>query len=819
MLKITKGLKKKKKGKKSKHKEEELFEAAELEQYRREHQLKEGEGDHHPSTAPEEESEEWKKFKALTSGVDDILKKTQGDLDRIKSTSYFQRKPPGQAPAKEEETKEPKKASAPPKEKKWVDFEKEGLEEEGDSRAESEAGAASVGVESSETASVEPEVAEEEEVSEEEDPEEDDIFDTSYVDVVASGQVKLAYIPESPQQEEESFDPFDTSIVEKVIKFDPNEKKKNLVSLNCAVEVLTGKVEKPSCASEKTWRRRRPLKHDLLLGSFDEDTPHTEDKPKEVEVPPKSILDEDPVFEEETSAVIGLPPATPLTETKPICATKKDSVDPLEKSPEKVSIQVLAEEFEPLRALSKEPKKAAPPTRPPAPPREAVGVHDLSDTEDQHFGDDQDDPFDTSFAANVLPGKFELKIIEKEILKEVTDAETFSAKDSLQCILNTSLLQDDFGQHGRLSLNHRDLLGGSTTDLSNIPHSPIKPETSATFSDELSETAFSDPFDTSAVENLVAPGKTELKFLEKEFLSKVEQASLQIDNDFDPRAGESSAKPNRPDQLPLHGKKLSIPKVVAFDIKSPSNRPDLLAVGHEEGSKVNKPLTPYYPKVEEQVEKAVDPFDTSFVTNCPGKVELKLLESELVGETELKHSLSDPEFNPREETPAGVAETARNPPVLDDIISCQVGYEFSAKLHTPVTPRPISQEFQEDFTVDPFDTSIADVLVPGKAEIKLIEHQLVYPAETEPSTLHKISLPEIIKPLEVVNENSLNVAPVPDVLNQTDENIADKPLTPLIASSSIDYAEDFDPFDTSTVGVIAPGKTELKLIESELMSN
>lgn len=85
MHKITKGLKKKKKGKKSKKGEEELFKPEELEKYRKQHQG--------TSEEPAAQNEEWKKFLSLTSGVDDVLKKTQGDLDRIKSTSFFQRKP------------------------------------------------------------------------------------------------------------------------------------------------------------------------------------------------------------------------------------------------------------------------------------------------------------------------------------------------------------------------------------------------------------------------------------------------------------------------------------------------------------------------------------------------------------------------------------------------------------------------------------------------------------------------------------------------------------------------------------------------------
>jgi MAGUK p55 subfamily protein 5 len=93
MHKITKGFKKKKKTKKHK-KEEDLFDEVELEKYRREHQQQSEGGQQEEQTeqgAAFSDKEEWKHFKALTAGVDSVLKKTQGDLDRIKSSSYFQR--------------------------------------------------------------------------------------------------------------------------------------------------------------------------------------------------------------------------------------------------------------------------------------------------------------------------------------------------------------------------------------------------------------------------------------------------------------------------------------------------------------------------------------------------------------------------------------------------------------------------------------------------------------------------------------------------------------------------------------------------------
>lgn len=243
MLKLPKGLKgkkSKKKGKKSKHKEEELFKPEELEAYRQKQAEK--------AAAGGATDDEWKKFQALTSDIDSVLHKTKDDLDRIKSTSFFQRKPTASEVKQAEE-----QAAA----------EQEQLQHELDESDPNKLALPSVGVvELSETES--------------EEEEEDDIFDTSFVEAVESGEVKLAYIPESPTTEElDGDDPFDTSYAERAILGPAYEKKgKKLVPLGAAVEVLTGRVELPTCAiPRRSPASRRVLQQqkDLLLGSFDSD--------------------------------------------------------------------------------------------------------------------------------------------------------------------------------------------------------------------------------------------------------------------------------------------------------------------------------------------------------------------------------------------------------------------------------------------------------------------------------------------------------------------------------------------------------------------
>lgn len=62
---------------------------------------------------------------------------------------------------------------------------------------------------------------------------------------------------------------------------------------------------------------------------------------------------------------------------------------------------------------------------------------------------------------------------------------------------------------------HRDLLGGSTTDLTQLVNQPIAP---TEFKVEESFDSYSDPFDTSSIDQIQAPGKQELKFIEAELL-------------------------------------------------------------------------------------------------------------------------------------------------------------------------------------------------------------------------------------------------------------------------------------------------------------
>lgn len=278
MLKLPKGLKKKKKDKKSK-KNQELFTAEELAEYKlREQREKQGvvahEVDQHSAasgsstgstaethctkaatsaTAQPGDEDEWSKFNALTTGVDSILKKTQGNLDRIRESSFFQRvepKPDPKTPCTQPTgTSSAQAASSDATEQLLQDTKPKPIQ------TEEEIFLANAVVELSE--------------SEEESEEGEDIFDTAYIDTLASANVEL-YVPDSPEEEfDVGPDPFDTAYAEKIINGPEVSKRgKKLVNIGAAVEVLTGRVEKVSQSS--TSRRPRRGIQNLLLASFDE---------------------------------------------------------------------------------------------------------------------------------------------------------------------------------------------------------------------------------------------------------------------------------------------------------------------------------------------------------------------------------------------------------------------------------------------------------------------------------------------------------------------------------------------------------------------
>lgn len=966
MHKLAKGLKKKKKSKKGKKgAEEEEFDPEELERYRRERAeaqekaaaaaleggsgvAEEGEGEAKSDGAASggAGSDEWQKFQALTAGVDSILKKTQGDLDRIKSTSFFQRK----APVEDEKHKQQKVAEAVEeqarnKAKRWVGFDKDGnpIEKDKESGDEEERGkdleAGSRNKEGKKSFGVSEEgfvdVPDDEE--DEDDSTEEDIFDTTYVDVLQKIEVQLAYIPESPTEEEIGDDPFDTSNADKVLKT-VDKKGNKLVSLGNAVEVLSGRIDHVSTC--KISRPRKPPRtHDLLLDEdFDEaenqgETNLTAGESLNVE---KTLLDDDSDLPDIPIDLTNLPsvlpppvrPTTPLANGHLGENTNQPTLDISE-------FEILKEKtiLEEIPDLDDAEFDLTGPVDEPLHLEQADDPFGAKETGQVNFEAEiieasfeaasfvnEEDPFDTTFAENILPGKTELKFIEKELEELPATADvSISLTDpaGLKRDYETGLLSSDPSSKVNIrkeftaSTENHDLLGGSCSDLTQLSDQPIQP------AEELS---YVDPFDTSAVSEL-PPGRTELKFLERELLgSEADRGPNNTsgsldDDDFDPRKEETkAAPPPRPTSQPkpnfhvnfedaedespvgFRGRKPSRPEVlglgtgksVNFELPTPSKRPDLLQTSDEEKSVAStKPLTPYYSQksLEETLPEAqeieesrdVDPFDTSFVGQvAPGKTELKLIESELLSKQEpskLKHSLSDHNLNPRSgpeggsesqkgrrRSDFGTGSISRPKSIKEPEASLIEEYEVSPKPPSvyevneaahrksseikrqesildaevevdakPLTPRVETRTIEDNIDdisyADPFDTSIATNILPGKAELKLLENELSeLPAEPQQIRVNKIDLDRVsAKPATLEDEDDFDPR-----AGETDAKVtadflsldgqqgpADKVLTPLHNQEFL-VDDDADPFDTSFAS-IGPGKTELKLLESELM--
>lgn len=890
MLKLPKGLKKKKKGKKSK-KDQELFTEEELEQYKREQRAKQeaaleaaksdvGESDggasdvekgstsdkvavkssestataaigEQATAAPavgapsetngtpatkNEDDEEWAKFKALTSGVDSILHKTQQELDHIKQTSFYQRLPSAAEKKKQEEEEAAEREAARLAEERRLAEEKEANRDK----------LAEAVVDLSE--------------SEEESEELNDIFATDYIDAITSGEIQLGVVPDSPEIEVDlGPDPFDTAYAEKVIVGgDKTKTGKKLVSLGAAVEVLTGRVDREHAVA-LSGAKRKPRKgvQDLLLDeSIDLEALPTEGETVSVTPEPVNLLDEladdvptdvaidlsaslhlqflkkpkletedgeeeeeDDEDKEETGLPIYLsergppegaedqPPSDIVAEFDVLkyeeddefaelaaeSLTKKEEVKVITQVPVPVAVSGPIEgnwaEFEQTpNDKVKPPRPAGPPPRPTTGPHIAPGVVHLSDDDDFAL---EDDPFDTTFVEKVVVQEeddddFDFDPRADEKPKATPPVVPPPPQKPLQRDLlggsNTNFPADTDNGSNLLRKTQKDLLAGSTTDLSAVGAAPIAPVL------EPSDEDF-DPFDTSAVIGIVQPKEVELKVLEKELLQDSKLKHSLSDPDFDPRADEEPAAPVPAVQTPSEPfdparRKSSLSlnlqsKTVGFLVPKAQ---DLLG-SNNDGAKVQKPLTPYYAKSESIPEKDIeDPFDTSFVpANKPSEVELKNLEQDLLTST-LKHSLSDPDFDPRA-PPTPVAPA--------DLLGVQEN--INIKVLTPAQESKDIVEEPEEI-IDPFDTSIAANIAPGKAELKLLESELL-PAQT----------PEI-------------TTGVIDTLTDAQElGLGDKVLTPQVTRKELGTPKDIDPFDTSIAENLAPGQAEIKLLENELI--
>lgn len=770
MLKLPKGLKKKKKGKKSKRKEEELFTEEELEKYRREHQKQAEVGE-----GSVKENEEWSKFKDLTTGVDTVLKKTQGDLDRIKSTSFFQRIPAG--------VKEVEPACKPEPQRSYVEV------TEADFPQLAQAAAANAG-------DADDEHSEYGVTDDESEEEQDDIFDTSYVEAVERGEVKLAYVPDSPTEFQDD-DIFDTSHVDALIKGQEakSTKGKKALDIGIAVEVLTGRIDNVTITTTK--RSKRAIPGDFLLEDINKELPTapiTVTEPIET-----SILDID----------ADIPISSPIDlsvslHTSLIQQSKRDSEVDLSTFEQVLSAQLenTEEEFDEFTLLAAESLEASAEVikleenaiklEPvlqeswsafEADKNESVFaeciVEDQIDVLDPYL--DQDDPFDTSFADAVVPLTQSHQVQREAVILEEDDDFDPRAEE-IQTILNNrrkssvrihltdpsglreSITSDDVIEKKTENSISRDLLGGSTTDLSQLGDSPLNPV-------DINNSEV-DPFDTTIVDKIVAPGKVELKLLEEELIGASPASIYRVpsDPDFDPRAEEPKVferRASRPENL-------VVSKSVVFNVE------DGTAVDLDVKPKPSKPVTPYYTRelsITEDLNEEAEAADTVAESLTRTRSD-EDLAPKIGYQVKRRHS----EYS----NPSNVNIKAR------DLLHSGPE-EIQAKVLTPSGP----SEAELEQEVDPFDTSFATGnIAPSKTELKLLAKEF---SCEEPETV-------------------LDSTGKPDLLDPSDDIFQVKALTPEPSNVRGVPQEDLDPFDTSFASDLNPGRTELKLLESEFLN-
>jgi hypothetical protein len=670
MLKLKRNKKKHKKGKGA----DELFTPEELEKYKQQQAEKsraqretEEEGPRadtgHSSNVEENEaaggsskdgeaSDEWQRFKELTAGVDNVLKKSQGDLGRIKEKSFFQRKA---SPVVSENRKKPERPAptyqVPPPEQSWATFE-EGSRSIPKTEEQPTPQPAEPKKEEDTITVPEPEESEEDDFPEDHD---DGLFDTSYVDVVTSGDIKLVYVPESPTESEKEEDPFDTSIVDKVIApkiiTTKDGKTKKLVSLGCAVDVLTGLLEKPipvPVIPETGIKKRRVIPQDLLLES--DAIPPNE---QSLDIVNTDLVSESLLDDEEGIQEVPLPVL--CAGAAPVTTVKEENFD--EEHTKKIDIEELEKELELTSTVLNASNTLT------------------SDSLQDNFTDHPSlNSTQLDITSNKLPSN-----------TQVDEEDNFDFDPRAGEVQQEDIDDFDFDPRaGESTIDEKkfrksDLLGEIHGDAHGLVHFPIEPEVDLVATDNPDEI---DPFDTSAVDALV-PSKAELKILEQELLT--------------------CAVTNTP-QVPTIP---AIPIITKTDIieKSPATVTTHVLEEDINAELTHRPLTPQQSNNALVETEPEDPFDTSFAENIhPGKTELRILESELITDNIPKADNFQARFEVSTENTAFctiVAQPATHRVERLDLLEAN---EEDIAPHKPLTP---GQEQATLFpVVDPFDTSL-----------------------------------------------------------------------------------------------------------------
>ncbi|KAF2364337.1 hypothetical protein FHG87_004916, partial [Trinorchestia longiramus] len=642
----------------------------------------------------------------------------------------------------------------------------------------------------------------------------------------------------------DDIDPFDTSIVNKVLPIDHLETTENDADLASTLEpqariAALSRSDSfdpfDTSAAEAFGVTELKVLESELLTNVQNSIPLTRSdsddfdfNPREGEEPTERVSPKEDLLSSEVE-IGDFSVLRPQEENK-----KEEELDPFDTSfAEKIQIKSLEDELLDKPIVAEEPHRetlkvnSKPPPRPASPAsllvaspvnedraptlQPATFSHVKNSVTDILEGEEDIDPFDTSIADAY--GQVELKALESELL--ATSESVSLPSVGVEETVTTHPEKDSLKLKAKPPRPQSPACLLAATPVDENPTLLPQAQVSKTEEDDF------DPFDTSIAQQF---GKTELQVLESQLL--LSESAHNLDDDFDPRAvTPEPVKPSRP-QRPV----------------SPREPTCLLSSIADAREPVDIPIAPSNPQKE--VDNDFDPFDTS-IANKFGTTELKTLENELFSQSKVEDSGKTLKTSIIPENLNISIEQAKPLQLPQQCLLATTPTDSSQPLQPLKSSSSSKQETEvEDF--DPFDTSIANQF--GKTEIKQLETTLLsekhnpVSSNLYSSVLKKaIPVPGDSDPFDtsIANQQSANELDnddfdprgeevsgrkhTLDLLDSTEEaGVIENPVSILQPQESKDVAtendEDIDPFDTSIASSLLPGKTELKLLESELLN-
>lgn len=732
-----------------------------------------------PFGAPSKtDTDDWKLFQSLTSGVDDLIKKKKEELEDIKQDSYFQKKPSATTPSADPDDliglEDPKKK------KKWVDLDKAGFDDidgsvSGSEDEQEQGEAADKSSEKSNEEEKEDDLGLVEIPDDDNESDDEDIFNTGLAEAIISGDIKLAVIPDDPVYDD---DPFNTAYAEEIVKKEKAEKRKEanrikFTGLSSVADVLSGKADKvdKSLIEHSTKRKRRRANRINLIGEDRTELTEREDigvvdlskDSDQVDILTNEAesKSEDCILEISSAPVASGPSAKAESSQQIVDLSEFEVLEESQTVQLTSNVAILAGEFS-APALEEE--------------------------------DDFDAAFDALAQESVTRGKLE------DLEKQFEDTDVFDTTCA-ETVLNFA----------------------SLTNKVEVIEEPLE-----TFEDK-------DPFDTSAYESITGELETDLDFdtlakrdpeadfkttkkadIDDEFSGWDEVKPVQdqgwkafeeTKSDRKPsRPPPPKPPPPRPTRAPpkVHLEPRDAPSVV---IKAPSTESikswncataDIL-IKKSEIEALDAPA------LEEEEE---DPFDTSNFEGIVPKEEKEDIEDPFD-----TSGFKSPEPEEKPDLLTALEEEVVDAPIVPALA---------------IETDPFDTEFASDILPDkgdPFDTSYIKG-VPGKAEIKALEEEFLTQEEFDPRTEEEgVSSRKVApgsagraRPKRVAAELQIKAPEVEE--DPFDTTIVDKVIPVRKATQSSDLSvedehfdptstfestkEEVDPFDTTIAGQVIP---------------